>query len=194
MELCTTLQSRVLTLETTKTNQALEINSLKRRVKKLETKKKSRTHVLKRLRKVGSARRVEFSDEASLEVTLIDETQGRNDEDLMFDTSVLDEQEVKVKKTLIEIRSAKPKAKGTVFKKTSTTTTTIITLQPSQTTSQDKGIAKMIEPKMPLKKKDQIMYDQEVALKLLVQLQAKLEEEERIARQKEKEANIALIE
>ncbi|GJR64282.1 hypothetical protein Tco_0010347, partial [Tanacetum coccineum] len=32
MELCTTLQSRVLTLETTKTTQAMEITSLKRRV------------------------------------------------------------------------------------------------------------------------------------------------------------------
>ncbi|GJT29643.1 hypothetical protein Tco_0909918 [Tanacetum coccineum] len=46
----------------------------------------------------------------------------------------------------------------------------------------------------PLKKKDQIMYDQEVALNLQAQLQAELEEEERLARQKEEEANIALIE
>nr|GEV63946.1 hypothetical protein [Tanacetum cinerariifolium] len=38
MDLCTTLQSRVLTLEKTKTTQALEIDSLKRRVKKLKKK------------------------------------------------------------------------------------------------------------------------------------------------------------
>ncbi|GKE43112.1 hypothetical protein Tco_1470396, partial [Tanacetum coccineum] len=49
MELYTTLQLRVLALETTKTTQALEIDSLKRRVKKLEKKKRSRTHGLKRL-------------------------------------------------------------------------------------------------------------------------------------------------
>ncbi|GJR76822.1 retrovirus-related pol polyprotein from transposon TNT 1-94 [Tanacetum coccineum] len=51
-----------------------------------------------------------------------------------------------------------------------------------------------IESKKPLKKKDRIMYDQEVALNLQAQLQAGLEEEERLIRQKEKEANIALIE
>ncbi|GKG23116.1 hypothetical protein Tco_0388419, partial [Tanacetum coccineum] len=34
------------------------------------------------------------------EVTLIDETQGRNDDNLMFDTGVLNEQEVKVKKVV----------------------------------------------------------------------------------------------
>ncbi|GJZ51787.1 hypothetical protein Tco_0606302 [Tanacetum coccineum] len=52
----------------------------------------------------------------------------------------------------------------------------------------------MIEFEKPLKKKDQIIYDQEVALNLQAQLQAELEEEERLARQKEEEANIALIE
>ncbi|GJU41533.1 putative ribonuclease H-like domain-containing protein [Tanacetum coccineum] len=51
-----------------------------------------------------------------------------------------------------------------------------------------------IESKKPLKKKDRIMYDQEVALNLQAQLQAELEEEERLTRQKEEEANIALIE
>ncbi|GJW34107.1 putative ribonuclease H-like domain-containing protein [Tanacetum coccineum] len=57
---------RVLDLETTKTTQATEIASLKRRVKKLEQKKRSRTHGLKRLYKVGSSRRVESSYEEGL--------------------------------------------------------------------------------------------------------------------------------
>ncbi|GJV92881.1 retrovirus-related pol polyprotein from transposon TNT 1-94 [Tanacetum coccineum] len=61
MELCTNLQQRVLDLEKTKTTQAEEIVSLKRKVKKLEHKKRSRTHMLKRLRKVGATARVEFS-------------------------------------------------------------------------------------------------------------------------------------
>ncbi|GKE12765.1 hypothetical protein Tco_1416316 [Tanacetum coccineum] len=65
MALCTTLQSRVLALETTKTTQANEIAGLKRRVKKLRN--KSRTHRLKRLYKVSSSRRVESSrDEEDL--------------------------------------------------------------------------------------------------------------------------------
>nr|GEU30598.1 reverse transcriptase domain-containing protein [Tanacetum cinerariifolium] len=51
---------RVLDLEKTKTTQAIVIDSLKRRVKKLE--KRNRTHKLKRLYKVGLTARVEFSD------------------------------------------------------------------------------------------------------------------------------------
>ncbi|GKF29364.1 hypothetical protein Tco_0095706, partial [Tanacetum coccineum] len=63
----TIAQTRVLDLEKTKTTQANEIASLKRRVKKLEQKKRSRTHGLKRLRKVGATARVESSgDEESL--------------------------------------------------------------------------------------------------------------------------------
>ncbi|GJR57090.1 retrovirus-related pol polyprotein from transposon TNT 1-94 [Tanacetum coccineum] len=56
MALCTTLQSRVLALETTKTTQATEIASLKKRVKKLERRNKLRTYGLKRLYRVGSSR------------------------------------------------------------------------------------------------------------------------------------------
>nr|GEV87019.1 hypothetical protein [Tanacetum cinerariifolium] len=63
IELCTKLQQRVLDLETTKTTQALEIDSLKKRVRKLERRKRSRTHKLKRLYKVGlSARAKSFKD------------------------------------------------------------------------------------------------------------------------------------
>ncbi|GJY36710.1 hypothetical protein Tco_0422088 [Tanacetum coccineum] len=105
--------SRVLALETTKSNQALEIKSLKRRVKSLEKIRKSRTPGFKRLRKVGSASRVESFNDASLgaqedaskqgrkiadldadaEVTLVDETQEMNDDNFMFDTGVLEEQD-----------------------------------------------------------------------------------------------------
>ncbi|GJR57058.1 hypothetical protein Tco_1499220 [Tanacetum coccineum] len=66
MALCTTLQSRVLALETTKTTQANEIANLKRRVKKLGQKKRSITHGLKRLYKVGSSRRLESSGDEGL--------------------------------------------------------------------------------------------------------------------------------
>ncbi|GJU96400.1 hypothetical protein Tco_1321156 [Tanacetum coccineum] len=239
MDLCTNLQKKVLDLEKAKTAQDSEIASLKKKVKKLERRNKSRTPGLKRLKKVGSARRVESSDEASLgdqedaskqgrkianidadaEVTLIDETQGRNDDNLMFDTCVLDKQEVEVEKvvstaevttesatkttideltlaqTLIEIKDTKPKVRGVMIQEPSEFTTTTTTTTPAASKpSQDKGKAKMIESEKPLKKKDQIMYDQEVALNLQAQLQAELEEEERLTRQKEEEANIALIE
>nr|GEU71888.1 hypothetical protein [Tanacetum cinerariifolium] len=51
MELCTNLQNKVLDLETTKTTQAMEIKSLKRRLQKLKKKQRLRTHKLKRLYK-----------------------------------------------------------------------------------------------------------------------------------------------
>ncbi|GKG32062.1 hypothetical protein Tco_0427012, partial [Tanacetum coccineum] len=67
MALCTNLQKKVFDLEKTKTSQDNEIASLKRRVKKLEKKDRSRTHKLKRLYKVGLTARVEsFGDEESL--------------------------------------------------------------------------------------------------------------------------------
>ncbi|GJX86756.1 hypothetical protein Tco_0337530 [Tanacetum coccineum] len=65
LELCTNSQTRILDLEATKTTQANKIASLKRRVKRLE-KKRSRTHGLKRLYKVGSSRRVESSKDEGL--------------------------------------------------------------------------------------------------------------------------------
>ncbi|GJW28349.1 putative ribonuclease H-like domain-containing protein [Tanacetum coccineum] len=60
-------ENKVLDLETSKTTQALEIESLKRRVKKLEKKEMSRTHKVRRLYKVSlSAKVVSSDDEASL--------------------------------------------------------------------------------------------------------------------------------
>nr|GEX52664.1 hypothetical protein [Tanacetum cinerariifolium] len=66
MELCTKLHSRVLALETTKANQALEIGSLKRRVKKLKRKANKKTYKFKRLYKICSSIKVESSEDASL--------------------------------------------------------------------------------------------------------------------------------
>nr|GEV56603.1 hypothetical protein [Tanacetum cinerariifolium] len=68
IELCTKLTDRVLTLETTKIAKAKEIANLKKRVKRLERKGKSRTHGLKRFYKVRLSARVESSrNEESLD-------------------------------------------------------------------------------------------------------------------------------
>ncbi|GKC13557.1 hypothetical protein Tco_1010339 [Tanacetum coccineum] len=90
--------------------------------------------------------------------------------------------------TLMEIRSARPKAKGITFKE-HVESTTITTPTPIPLKIKDKGKAKIIELEKPLKRKDHIMFD-EVALKLQAELQAELEEEERLIRQRE-EATIA---
>nr|GEX35117.1 hypothetical protein [Tanacetum cinerariifolium] len=234
------------------TNQALEIKSLKRRVKKLEKKANKRTHKLNILNKIGFLRRTESLYKASLGdrgdaskqgriinnldvnegVTLVDETQGRNDQD-MFDTGVAEKEvstadpvttggeivttagvevsatattpiismdDIALGKALADLKSAKPmvkelsihKATGIVMQEPEEITIRTTTTVPSQS-SKDKGKAKIIEPEKPLMKKDQIMIDEEVARNLKAQLQAELEEEERLARQKEEEANIALI-
>ncbi|GKF10508.1 hypothetical protein Tco_0048434 [Tanacetum coccineum] len=73
MDLCAKLSNRVLTLENTNTSQAAEIATLKERVKKLEKKRMSRNYKPRRLYK---------------------ENQGRNDKDLMFDTGILNGDEV----------------------------------------------------------------------------------------------------
>ncbi|GJT00553.1 hypothetical protein Tco_0821722 [Tanacetum coccineum] len=219
MALCTTLQKKVLNLEKTKTTQANEISSLKRRVKKLEKKDMSRTHKLKRLYKVSLTARVESSrDEESLgedaskqgrrindinaneDITLVNVQDDVDNE--MFDvialnvstaatTVTITTEEITLAQALKALKTSKPTFKGIVFQKPSTKTT-ITTISSQQ--SQDKGKGIMIEePVKPMKKKVQIMLDEEVALKL----QAEFDKEERLAREKaekEKEANIALIE
>ncbi|GJT18923.1 hypothetical protein Tco_0877629 [Tanacetum coccineum] len=232
MDLCAKLSNRVLALENTNTSQAAEITTLKEKVKKLEKKRRSRIYKPIRLYKVGLSRRIKSSDDslgaqedaskhgrkiadldADIEVTLIDETQGRNEEDLMFDTDVLNGDEVfqdsivstansvttasveipkelTLAQTLIEIKSAKPKAVTTAV----TTVTPASSRPKANGIAKDKGKEKMVKPEKPLKEKDQIAIDEEVARNLEAQLQAELKEEERLSKQKEEEANIALIE
>nr|GEX35083.1 hypothetical protein [Tanacetum cinerariifolium] len=196
MELCTNLQSRVLELEKIKTSQHNEIASLKRRVKKLEKKNRSKTHKLKRLYKVGLTVRVESSDEESLgedaskqeridaidqeedialvnvqaDAEMFDVDKDLGGEKVFVEQEVVDKEKINedtLAKALAELKTSKPKAKG--------------------------GKAIMIEEPVKPKKKDQIRLDEEAALKL----QAKFDEEQRLAREKAKkelEANIALIE
>ncbi|GJW04979.1 hypothetical protein Tco_1563835 [Tanacetum coccineum] len=117
MVLCTKLQTQVLDLQKAKDAQAKEIAALKKRIQRLERRKMSRPTSLKRLRKVGMSRRVEFTEDqeslgapedaskqgrsiedidADVDVTLVDETQERQDDDLMFDTGVLEDDEMPV--------------------------------------------------------------------------------------------------
>nr|GEX40602.1 hypothetical protein [Tanacetum cinerariifolium] len=165
MELCTKLSDMVLDLETVKDAQALEINKLKKRVKKMESRKKSRISQLKR-------RLFKFRLDSSSNKNLEDaETQGMHGQDTEVNTA-----SAPVTTAGVSISTAKP-------------------LSPQQQLNpKDKGKGIMQEPDKPLKKKDQIALNEEVVRKLEAQMQAKLEEEERLTRQKEEEANITLIE
>nr|GEZ88392.1 reverse transcriptase domain-containing protein [Tanacetum cinerariifolium] len=75
----------------------LEIDSLKRRVKKLKKNQRSRTHKLKRLYKVGLSARVESSDneglgeeDASKQGRIIDDFDANEDITLMNDQEIFD--------------------------------------------------------------------------------------------------------
>ncbi|GJY65060.1 hypothetical protein Tco_0466520 [Tanacetum coccineum] len=208
MELCTSLSQRVLDLEKTKTSQAVEIIDLKKRVKQLERKRKSKTLGLKRLFKIGRSARVVSSEDEGLgdqedaskkgrkineidqdaEVTLVDETQGRYDDNLMFDIGVLDNEQDMAEKEVdmaegflvlcsstllgssyyysIEIKAAKPRVEGV-----------IANMVKLEKTYDEESI--------------RLCFDKEVAQKLQAQLDVELEEEEKLARQREEDANIA---
>ncbi|GKB42730.1 putative ribonuclease H-like domain-containing protein [Tanacetum coccineum] len=153
MALCTILQNRVLDLEKTNTTQHNEIASLKRRVKKLEKKNRSRTHKLKRLYKG----RIDAID-ADEEITLNKEVAANKGND-----------EFNVVKEVVEVINSaklitdatlftKPKEKGVVIQELGESTTTISSQQ-----SQDKGKGILIEL---VKKKDQIRRDEKYCFKV----------------------------
>nr|GEV78111.1 uncharacterized mitochondrial protein AtMg00810-like [Tanacetum cinerariifolium] len=103
MEVCTNLHLRVLELEKIKTTQQNEIDSLKRRVKKLEKRNRSRTHKLKKLYKVGLNVRVDSSDnedllgeDASKQGRRIDAIDA--DKDITMGKAIMIEEPVKSKK------------------------------------------------------------------------------------------------
>ncbi|GKF35901.1 hypothetical protein Tco_0112659 [Tanacetum coccineum] len=87
--------------------------------------------------------------------------------------------------------TTRPKARGVVVQEPSK----FRTPQESQPSMiKDKGKAIMIKLEVPLKRKDQVTLDEDLARNLQAQLEAELIEEKRLARKKEEKANIALIE
>ncbi|GJX01538.1 hypothetical protein Tco_0185451 [Tanacetum coccineum] len=201
--------ARVLDLEKTKTTQANEIASFKRRVKTLKKKRSSRTHKLKWLYK-GRINAIDADED----ITLV----SVHDMNVSVDEEVSEEEVVEVVNTAkliidaAQVNSAGDKVStvgaATTVSATTTTANDLTLAQAlqemkstkpkqkggkSQSQDKEKGIL-VEEPVKPAKKKDQIRLDEEAALRL----QADFNEEERLARdsaQKEQEeANIALTE
>ncbi|GKB16815.1 hypothetical protein Tco_0850738 [Tanacetum coccineum] len=173
MELCTNLQTRVLDLEKTKITQAEEIVSLRRRVEKLEHKKRSRTHRLKRLYKVGLTARVESS---------------RDEESLALDA--LKSVKPKVKSNVVEEPSILVSAASTkVSAATTTTTATIPTPRKGICKSSGQRQRNIGRRTCEAKEERSNQLDEEIASKL----QGEFDEEERLAREKD-ESNVALTE
>nr|GFA78216.1 hypothetical protein [Tanacetum cinerariifolium] len=177
MNLYTTLQKKVLDLEDllkrTKTAQQSKIDGLERRVKKLEKEHRSRTHKLKRLYKVClTARVISSSNDEALDKEDTSK-QGRiykinADEDIVL---------VSTHNDVVQDEGIEDVDEEEVV----------------EVQDKDKGKAKVIEEPVKLKKKDQIMFDEEVARKL----QEDIYEQKRLVRERarqEEEANSALIE
>ncbi|GJZ74929.1 hypothetical protein Tco_0639394 [Tanacetum coccineum] len=189
MALCTTLQNMVLDLEKTKTTQHNEIASLKRRVKKLENKYRSRTHKMKRLYTVGLTARVEsYDNEESLDEEMFDVNVLYGEEVFVAGQEVAANKqydEVNVVEEVAEVSAAgnviSIVGDATTVSAATTTTATI-------TTVDDITLAQVLMEIKSIKPKEKGVVIQELA---------EFDDEERLAREKakkEKEANIALIE
>nr|GEU63714.1 ribonuclease H-like domain-containing protein [Tanacetum cinerariifolium] len=138
IEIYTKLQQRVIDIENTKTVQAQEISSLKKRVKRLEKKTRSRTH---RLKKVYKGRNIADID-ANAESTLVNETaedHERIEETVrtaaLITTVDVTPDELTMAQELVEIKKSNPKGDKVVIEQepeqgatTTTTTTTTITI------------------------------------------------------------------
>nr|GEU86101.1 hypothetical protein [Tanacetum cinerariifolium] len=143
------------------------------------------------------------------EIVLVDESQGRMHDAYMFGVDDLEvtaanvednaalttattanvDDELTLAKTLIEIKVAKPKvistaittpkAKGIIFHEQ------VQVHIPTVISSKDKGKAQMIEPEKPLKKKDQIALDEEVARKAGQELEQESAKKQKLAEQEQ---------
>ncbi|GJZ56129.1 hypothetical protein Tco_0611322 [Tanacetum coccineum] len=202
IEICTKLSERVLALENIKTAQDLEITNLKKRVKKLEKKKKSKTPQLKRrLFKV----RIESSAEKSLgdqedaskqERNEIDQDEGISCAPVATagvsvstaepstpptTTTFIEDEDLTIAQTLMKIRSVKSKEKSKEKGVSSETATRLTRGVIMKEANKGKGIMQEPEKPVKMKGKDQIEYDADMAKRL----QAELDEEVRLERERE---------
>nr|GEX17216.1 hypothetical protein [Tanacetum cinerariifolium] len=217
MELCTKLQQRVLDLETTKITRAVEIRNLKRRVKKLERRKRSRTYRLERLYKFGFLARVKSSKDEALgeenaskqgRITEIDANKDitlvSTHDEQMFDV----DQDLSGKEVFVAQQDenvVEKEVDAAQLQVTTAATTLIISIDEA---TLDQALAELNHAKPKAKAKGIVFHKLEESTTATTtaiakprshdkELHAKFEKEQRLASeraQQEVEANIALIE
>ncbi|GKB15800.1 hypothetical protein Tco_0849723 [Tanacetum coccineum] len=182
--------------------QDLEITSLKKRVKKLEKKKKCKksTTQVEVIQKDAENQGRYYHDidvtTVSAPITTTGVSVSTDEPSNPLTTTIIEDEDLTNSQTLMKMRCEKYKEKekerGSKEKSSKPTTrpTRGVTMQepsesgtrkavpPSQHDLKDNGKAKMIKPEKPLKKKDQIKFDEEVAKRLAEELEAELGEEE----------------
>nr|GEW92324.1 putative ribonuclease H-like domain-containing protein [Tanacetum cinerariifolium] len=139
MVFCTSLQEQVFDLQEAKDAQVKEIVALKKKVTRLTKWRKSRSEGLRRLKRIGSGRRVK----SPMEKDVIDSAAPITD---------VTKDEITIAQALAVLKSVKPKV--VVQEQEMSTTIPAAAIK-------DKGKAKMIKPEVPLKKKDQMRIDEE---------------------------------
>nr|GEW32233.1 hypothetical protein [Tanacetum cinerariifolium] len=111
LETCTTLSHRVAALEQDKIAQVLEIIKLKKRVKRLEKKRRSKLFSLKRLRKVGTSQMVESSTEIVGRIERKDDDNAAAKEVNADEPTMFDDEEVTMTMAQILIKMKAKKAR-----------------------------------------------------------------------------------
>ncbi|GKC77704.1 hypothetical protein Tco_1128478 [Tanacetum coccineum] len=149
-------------------------------------KQRSRTHKLRRLYKIGlSAKVISSDDEASLSTQEDASKPGRKildidaDEDITLDITHVDTDpdmfgvhDLHGDEVFIEIKERVVNAATTITK----TATTTVADEVKDQGLKDKGKEKIIELEKPLKKKEQVLFDEQEAIRL----QAQFDEEARV--------------
>ncbi|GKE22317.1 hypothetical protein Tco_1433829 [Tanacetum coccineum] len=202
MDFYLSLQEQVLDLQTAKDAQAKKIASLKKTIMKLQRKRRSRPAGLRRLKKFGARK---------------NEAQEQLNEEEIFGVDDLHGEEVTVEDTATEVIVQDTVAETITTTETVTaakevttvsglTTTTIDELTLAQTLVEIAAKSKKVKAvttaatsittaavTRPIAK-EQVPTDKEYAIQLAVEMEAEVKKEERERRQKEEEANLALIE
>ncbi|GJV77609.1 putative ribonuclease H-like domain-containing protein [Tanacetum coccineum] len=168
MEFYTKMQQRVLDLENTKTAQAQEITSLKLRlvwvIRRMHPNKGGKLRTLIKMQRLHWLMKLRGGVPDSKKDDVVSTAGVAITISAATTTVPITPKEITLAQALEELKRAKPK---------------------------DKGKGKMVELEKPMKKKQLIRLDEEIALKL----QAEFDEEVRLARkkaEKEQEANVAL--
>ncbi|GJW60595.1 hypothetical protein Tco_0109930 [Tanacetum coccineum] len=191
MGICTKLQQKVLDLENTKTAQAQEITID-------ETQRRYGDEDMFGVHDLDGDEVVVESEVAAknkdAEVNVVEEVVSAAEE--IVNAATITEDEITLAEVLAELKSVKPKVttattattKGILLQEPSesitTTTTTTTTIS-----SKDKGKGIMVKEPLKMKKKYQISFDEQEAIRL----QVEFDEEVRLVKEKDK-ANVALIE
>nr|GEW95632.1 hypothetical protein [Tanacetum cinerariifolium] len=157
LETCTTLTRRVKHLEQDKIAQTLEITKLKQRVKNLERRNKLKVSKLSRLKRVGTAQRVDTSKD-----TVMDDVSKQGEI-----ITTMDADEDVILKDVVAV--AKEKKKGVVIRDPEETATPSIIIH-CEPKSKDKGKGIMVKEPKPLKKQAQIEQDEAYARELKAEL------------------------